>query len=46
MIVQAHENLILDGKEISMIFCSSLPDNDPKIVELEVEEGGLIKFNT
>ena len=48
MTAQVHENLILNGEETSMDFCPPLPENDPRIVELndgDIEDGGMI-FST
>ncbi len=34
MTAQVHEKLILDGEEISMDFCPTLPENDSRVIEL------------
>jgi hypothetical protein len=31
MTAQAHENLILNGKETTMAFCPPIPENDPRV---------------
>jgi hypothetical protein len=38
MTAQIHEELILDGEKTSMAFCPELPDQDPRIVEIEPGE--------
>lgn len=38
MTVQMHENLILNGNEITMAFCPPLPKNTKLLVELNDEE--------
>ena len=41
MTAQEHEKLIYEGEESSMAFCPPLPENDPRIKELdeyEIEE--------
>lgn len=38
MTAQAHELLIVEGKETSMAFCPPLPESHPKLEELSTEE--------
>ena len=35
MTAQVHETLILDGQETSMAFCPPLPEQHPRIIELD-----------
>ncbi len=48
MTAQIHENLILNGKETSMTWYPSLPEHDPRIIELGDDpiEGDNIVFST
>jgi hypothetical protein len=38
MTAQIHERLIFGGEEMSMAFCPPLPNNHPRIAELDSEE--------
>jgi len=38
MTAQIHEVLILDGEELGMAFCPPLPENEPRLVEISIEE--------
>jgi len=46
MTAQIHENLILDGKEISMAFCPPLPSRHPRVVKLTSEETTKLRMRT
>jgi hypothetical protein len=38
MTAQIHEQLILEGEESSMAFCPPLPNNHPRVVEIDLAE--------
>jgi len=51
MTAQIHERLILDERETSMAFCPPLPDQHPRIIEIDpdktdLEDSDFILFST